>query len=298
MATIKSIEEKARRYDEAIKTARKINSGEGVAAPPDWTICEVIFPELKESEDERIRKEMIETLKNEAHEFPSSIIAEKSKSWIAWLEKKGEHANFRNKIQIGDKVTRNEDGVLVNLSQLKRVAKKQSEQKTINGITKEVCKNKASAVAFLKSTGIMNENGELADEYKIEQGEQKPNFCHHEVDLSGCSEEYCKAYYDGWNNCNQQHAQLEAEQKSVEWSEEDEKHLNRAINILDASKTYTTSPEKYEETINWLKFLKDRYTWKPSNEQMNALSVAVKHGQTDDQDALKKLLEQLKKHYL
>ena len=35
--------------------------------------------------------------------------------------------------------------------------------------------------------------------------------------------------------------------------------------------------------------------WKPSDEQMNALSVSVKHGQTDNPDALKKLLEQLKK---
>ena len=42
--------------------------------------------------------------------------------------KQGEHANFLNKIQIGDKVTRNEDGVLVNLSQLNRVAKKDEKQ--------------------------------------------------------------------------------------------------------------------------------------------------------------------------
>ena len=48
------------------------------------------------------------------------------------------------------------------------------------------------------------------------QGEQKPNYCHHEVDLSECSEEYRKAYYDGWNNCNQQHAQLEAEHKPAD----------------------------------------------------------------------------------
>lgn len=79
--------------------------------------------EIKEPENEKIRKEMIEIIKNEAHEFPSSIIAEKSKSWIAWLEKQGKYVNFCNKIQIGDKVTRNKDGVLVNLSQLNRVAK-------------------------------------------------------------------------------------------------------------------------------------------------------------------------------
>lgn len=39
---------------------------------------------------------------------------------------------------------------------------------------------------------------------------------HHKVDLSDCSEEYRKAYYDGWNNCNQQHSQCNAEQKSAD----------------------------------------------------------------------------------
>ena len=90
---------------------------------------EIIFPELKESEgkDEKIRKALIRAFKS----------LNTIKVWngiertdiIDWLEKQGEHANFRNKIQIGDKVTRNEDGVLVNLSQLNRVAKKQGEQK-------------------------------------------------------------------------------------------------------------------------------------------------------------------------
>lgn len=42
---------------------------------------------------------------------------------LAWLEKQGEHANFLSKIQVGDKVTRNEAGILVNMSQLNRIAK-------------------------------------------------------------------------------------------------------------------------------------------------------------------------------
>lgn len=41
----------------------------------------------------------------------------------------------------------------------------------------------------------------------------EPNWCHHKVDLSNCSEEYRKAYYDGWNNCNMQHEQCNAEHK-------------------------------------------------------------------------------------
>ena len=47
------------------------------------------------------------------------------------------------------------------------------------------------------------------------QGEQKPDYCHHEVDLSNCSEEYRKAYYDGWNNCNIQHSQCQSESNDV-----------------------------------------------------------------------------------
>ncbi len=43
---------------------------------------------------------------------------------------------------------------------------------------------------------------------------KKPDYCHHNVNLDGNSEEYRKAYYDGWNNCNQQHAQNESANKS------------------------------------------------------------------------------------
>ena len=45
----------------------------------------------------------------------------------------------------------------------------------------------------------------------LEKQEHEPKWCHHKVDLSGCSEEYRKAYYDGWNNCNQQHSQCKSE---------------------------------------------------------------------------------------
>ena len=43
----------------------------------------------------------------------------------------------------------------------------------------------------------------------------EPNWCHHKVDLSDCSEEYRKAYYDGWNNCNMQYSQCKSEGDDV-----------------------------------------------------------------------------------
>lgn len=84
-------------------------------------------PELKESNDERMKDVAIEFVKqNNSFNYRLGISKEKV---VAWLEAQGEYANFRNAIQVGDKVTRNRDGVLVNLSQLNRVAKKQGEQK-------------------------------------------------------------------------------------------------------------------------------------------------------------------------
>lgn len=90
------------------------------------TALETLIPELKESEDERIRKELLESFKyqqRESHIDKEWLNGIKLSEVVAWLEKQGKYANFRNKIQVGDKVTRNEDGVFVNLSQFKRLAK-------------------------------------------------------------------------------------------------------------------------------------------------------------------------------
>ena len=125
-----SIQEKATRYDEALARANEMiksmtNIG-GVAKVDD---IQHIFPELKESDDEL----MIQYFKDLAPFDKADELYEKygfsHKDAIAWLEKQGVHAKFINGIQVGDKVTRSEYGVLVNLSKINRVANKQGEQK-------------------------------------------------------------------------------------------------------------------------------------------------------------------------
>ena len=151
--------------------------------------------------------------------------------------------------------------------------------------------------------------------------EQKPNYCHHEVDLSNCSEEYRKAYYDGWNNCNQQHSQLRAEQKPA-WSEEDESRMDNLCHFLEEYGNQYYGHLTLQGTISWLKSLrpqnwtkedKERYisclqrlstgnpeqpetinskwfkehvypqaTWKPSEEQIKALSYYLKNDIDND----------------
>jgi len=120
-----SIEEKAMAYDKAIEIAKEINN-EQKAQPFD--IMTRVFPELKESKDEKIKKVIRGWIYTRPASFFDNGISKEE--ILAWLEKQGEHANFLSKIQVGDKVTRNEDGMLVNLSQLDRVAK----QYNITGI--------------------------------------------------------------------------------------------------------------------------------------------------------------------
>ena len=79
----KAIEEKARAYDEAIKRAKKSYGNE---------ITEKIFPELKEGDDENIRRWIIDDIRYNINNEPlnNSEYKKKGEKAIAWLEKQGE----------------------------------------------------------------------------------------------------------------------------------------------------------------------------------------------------------------
>jgi hypothetical protein len=91
-----SIEDKAKRYDEAIERAKgahnsaKLDKENGVTDKiTEYTIqlTETIFPELKEpkeSEDEKVRRE----IRNFIWEYPDKL-PERTR-WLAWFEKQGE----------------------------------------------------------------------------------------------------------------------------------------------------------------------------------------------------------------
>ena len=72
-------------YKEALETARKINNGDGVAAPADWTTCEVIFPVLREDYDERMVNRIIDLIKEIGED--DSYHVYHYDDMLAWLEK-------------------------------------------------------------------------------------------------------------------------------------------------------------------------------------------------------------------
>lgn len=78
-----SIEQKAKAYDEALKVLHKYD-GANIMFTQD--LKEEMFPELKESEDERIRKRIYDYINVTLDDNEST---EKEK-WLAWLEKQGE----------------------------------------------------------------------------------------------------------------------------------------------------------------------------------------------------------------
>ena len=84
-----TIEQKAKRYDEAIEIARKIKNGEPINASNGTVIPDVIFPELKEDENDRIRRVIIEHFVG-SHSCMFPYKGFTKEQIIDWLEKQGE----------------------------------------------------------------------------------------------------------------------------------------------------------------------------------------------------------------
>ena len=73
-----------KKYKEALERAKDIKFGNPNSATAN-VVCEEIFPELAESEDEKIRQEILEYIDKETG----------CKEWIAWLEKQGEPQSYK-----------------------------------------------------------------------------------------------------------------------------------------------------------------------------------------------------------
>lgn len=81
-------------YKDALERAKKLKETCDSTAVIGW--CEYIFPELKEPEDEEMRKELTNYIKKK---FENSCSPTPSKNtlanWIAWLEKQGKEKSMK-----------------------------------------------------------------------------------------------------------------------------------------------------------------------------------------------------------
>lgn len=269
-------------YKEALERAReyhKVDKDNTLKIYAKGTM-EYLFPVLKESEDERIRKGIISNLDNMIAYIEDSECSPKEKKFIinnikkqkTWLEKQGEQksekvsdyielseleklmlekqgeSKFEQCIQEGDKIVTNEDGTHFNVSQLERVAKKEpnpawSEEdiSNINYLLNALC-----GVIGLKQIQI---------------------------------DKLIK-----WLRSLKDRVQPQPKQ---EWSEEDERMHNASIRacqyIID---NFENSTKDYEDAIDWLNSLKDRVQPQNNTITSDELAKAKKEAYNDALDKI------------
>ena len=291
-----SIEEKAKAYDEALERAKKVFNCEANDREPGTSICEYIFPVLKESEDEKIRKFLIKWIQDNYYHGTTEI---PTKTLIAWLEKQKtidvldkEEKEFADNV---DSYRKDMDEFYKKGYNAGREAEKQywlekqgEEKVQVKSLWHEYNHPIDKDRLFLlisknKRASIMSWNGESLKSVTFGGG-------------GGIILEGDKfAYID----------ELQEIQNPAEWSEEDER-MYKAISValsLNEAKGYLKSwYTTQEEADNWLKSLKEGYTWKPSEEQISALWDKISNDnlpnsekEISQQVALTELYEQLKK---
>ena len=340
-----STEEKARRYDEAIEYGRYLineRCKEGTNGSFHRVDLQRMFPELAESEDEKIRNVVVDFFKRYKEREECGIktfYGIPTNNIIAWLGKQGElsicNTPSREVIlaiwSLGNEWKELTHGSISTEygTQLEYIQKhwqesdyypeKQGEQKpTIKDelfdhrYTQHLVESQSQksmiqwkgdnlkeVIDFTGKDRNFDKWFKSFEEY--EQYVQKHNGIFKLFNTDGSHYEVPVGAWivktpDGYNVASK----AIFKQKPA-WSEDDENMFCKALYFLDAGYNHFKCTDGIPECKDWLKSLKDRYTWKPSDEQIKAIRLA-RSFVTDDFDehptlseVLIELEEQLKK---
>ena len=283
-----TIEEKAKAYDIALdKLKRLLGTGSNCSRED----LEYVFPELKESEDERTW--IINYLSN--RKLNSSIIAEKEnlKKAIAWLEKQVEQ-NY--KIIKGKNYFCVKTHNYAGLEWIKGTKYYASDNYTL---VNQGCECYCPEYSKEEHNNLFEEV--KYDGYVEKQCAQKSTWSEEDEGIlrsimSHLDNVYSRPYVKKelkWLKLLKDRVQPQPKQ---EWSEEDETILKILNELVDTTPSKDFFGSTKEKCIFWLKSLRPQTTWKPSDEQMEALESATENcAYSEYQDCLKDLREQLKK---
>ena len=247
--------------EEAIKT---------IMSTTVWTDEErealgILIPELKESEDEKIRKEIIDIVKA----YRANCVYEgthKFDDCLAWLEKQKE----QNPAEVVDESTKR-----LNDNWMKQHFDDYKEQKPA-------------------------EWSEVEFEFRGEKVKVKRPFFRDDKGrgYSTTEQDDDVAWYALRAWCEKKGVSLYDLYPRTEWSEEDEKDVAHIIQVLDDCYAYgkhDLSKTDHENLVGTLKSLRPQSHWKPNEEQMEALLWCVAHLGGSDRRVLAELYEHLKK---
>ena len=262
------------KYEEALEKGRRVHRFS--SDPTVIMSMEDIFPELKESEDERMIKSFKRLI--DAYydvNFPTPEGFER-KDMIAWLEKQGEQKpsdKVEPKFKVGDYIER-KDGLGCH-------AKIICIGENVYGCEKLIYPEDSSPFFDL-----MFEN---QDEFRVSSDfQQKPSWSKEdEQNLNGIvatMEEDAQLPKDTIKRlCNWLKSIKGRIQPKQEWSEDDENHVKSMLSTIECCKVqFPNSPavvEAYNADAEWIKSIKDRVQplqkqeWSEEDEKMKSLII-------------------------
>ena len=292
-------EEKAKRYDEALERARNIHKD---AVEMENSIitktCEVIFPEFKEPEDERIRKNCIHFLELQKSHHASTVEIDEC---VAWLERQGETSRqqrVEEAMQEVDEKAKIFTEAMEGKTSEEILAEMRGEQKPNKC---EGCNNVKGYVACVDGS----EWAHIEKCYPAWSEEDKDFMYDTLSNLTELKDRYGEEYGNvgkciDWLKSLKDRVGCEVNCTTTkEWSENDEERLSDAIFFVREYQIPTRDKRLLnaaKETEDWLKSLRPQNTWKPSDKQMELLKEACdQHWEPDGLDPLYTLYQDLKK---
>lgn len=251
-----------KKYNESLERAKKVikECGDNHGR---IKMIEQIFPELKDSEDERIRKELIQYLKDYPH-LPNGKYCRND--FFSWLEKQGRQKTTAGKsyIEIFPKFS---------------VGDTLCRQGWSNHTVRKVYVDNITATYVCENEEGLESHIDISEQDEWNKIEQNPAWNEEDdaVDIAikiiQNGGDDCAGILDSdkalkWLKSLKYRVQPQPKQ---EWSEEDEKMLEDTISCLSAYQSPDISKGLcYQEQIDWLKSLKPN-NWKPSEEQMKGM---------------------------
>lgn len=265
-----SIEEKAKRYDEAIEIAKGYYTSD---CHTNLRIAmENLFSELKESEGERIRKELIEFVKSRGG-F--------KQEYIAWLEKQGKEI-----IPLKE--------IILNVWELGNVWK---------GLTKgSISTEHGTQLDYILKHWTEGDNYDkiISSKQKSAWSEEDDRKIDELIALCKGRKNLCSPTVPAYKRMDELKEWLKSLKDRVQpkqrWDEEDNKIIEEIINDIECARAinYHAPKECYEFRENWLKSLIHQNRWKPSDEQIGVIKAVI-NNRSFQRRYLDSLYEQLKK---
>lgn len=270
-------------YEQAIKRAKAMIQ---VAANQEEIYNSVItiFPKLADSEDERIRKSLIDMLKNDEKCYLKEI---------DWLEKQGEPKPVC-KMQVSDELyehIRNTCACIDDALSSKSFA-------DINDYLSMAERSAQSAFDMIEKQSGQKPADKVKPKFKVgDTIAKKHNSDIHDfgsftiTDITGEKYWYNDRIICDITEQDEWEIYEPVRQNSFVWSKEDEEMLNDII-MCGERHCYLDVGN-----ITWLKLLKEKYIWKPSDEQITWLYRAADDASKDSRmkQVLNNLLSDLKK---